>query len=105
MSWNHNMTAAPKDRPILGLCRDECGDPRCGLQTGQGSYTLCLYHGHADGLGHVSDGPHVLEWGGAWDDSTHEYAGGWMPDWWFRTDSEFEAVANPVAWMEIPSEE
>lgn len=96
MSWNYDLAGAPKDQPILGLCRNECSDESCG------GPTLCLYHGHAEGLGHVSDGPHVLEWGGAWDDNTHEYQGGWMPDWWFRSDSEFEVAANPIAWMEIP---
>lgn len=101
MSWNHNMADAPKDRPILGLCRNECSDPQCGYTTGGGT-SLCLFHAHAEGLSAVSDGPHVLEWGGAWDDGTHEYPGGWMPDWWFRSDSEFEVAANPIAWVEIP---
>lgn len=95
------MGTAPKDRPILGWCRDECGSDVCAYYTGTGT-SLCLYHGHAEGLSHVEDGPHVLVWGGSWDDSSFEYAGGWMPDWWFRSDSEFEVAANPIAWAPIP---
>jgi hypothetical protein len=103
MGWNHDMTAAPKDREILGLCRSECRNDHCGYHTGQGT-TLCLYHAHAEGLSSVSDGAHVIEWGGGFTD-TGEYGEviAELPDWWFRTDSEFEAAANPVAWMEIPA--
>lgn len=99
--WNFDMEAAPKDRPILAWCRGDCVDPQCGYFTGEGT-TLCLYHGHAEGMSSVGDGPAIIEWGGSWDDSTWEYPnGGWMPDWWFRYGSEFEEAANPVAWMPI----
>lgn len=94
--WNYDMSEAPKDRPILGLCVHEA-DP---YHVGEGKLTL--YGGHAEGLSHVEDGPHVLVWGGGWDDSSHEYSGGWMPDWWFRFGSEFEEAANPIAWIAIP---
>ncbi|HIV77306.1 MAG TPA: hypothetical protein H9899_07260 [Candidatus Sphingomonas excrementigallinarum] len=100
MPWNYDMAAAPQDRPILGKCSDKCGSSDCGYHTGTGT-SLCLYHAHADGLSRVSDGPHVVVWGGGWADS-EEDGGGWLPDSWFRSDSEFEVAANPVAWMEIP---
>jgi hypothetical protein len=90
MTWNFNMSAAPRDRQILGLCRHEPDTP-------DGS----LYAVHYEGLSHVEDGPHVLVWGGAWSDS-EEDGGGWLPDWWFQFGSEFEVAANPIAWMAIP---
>jgi hypothetical protein len=49
-----------------------------------------------------SGGLQIIEWGGGWDDNTHEYSGGWMPDWWFRAGSEFEESANPTHWMPLP---
>lgn len=101
MVWNPDLAAAPKDRPILAKCSDACGDDRCGYHTGVGT-SLCVYHAHAEGLSHVSDGSHVIEWGGGWADSIED-GGGSLPDWWFRSDSEFEVAANPVAWMDIPA--
>ena len=53
-------------------------------------------------MGDVGTGYAILEWGGAWDDSTWEYPGPSMPDWWFRVGSEFEEAANPVYWMPLP---
>lgn len=96
------METAPKDRPILAWCDDECRSDRCGYHTGEGT-SLCLYHGHADGLSSAGTGWRIVEWGGAWDDSTWEDPnGGSMPDWWFRAGSEFEEAANPVFWMTLP---
>jgi len=93
------MDTAPTDRPILGWCIHEA-DPYFKSADG---LNLTIYGGHSEGLSHVEDGPHVLEWGGSWDDRSHEDPnGGWMPDWWFLSGSEFEVAANPVAWMPIP---
>jgi len=97
------MESAPKDRPILGWCVHDADPYFIEPEDGSGRSRLTLYGGHTEGLSHVSDGPHVIEWGGAWDDRNHEYDGGWMPDWWFRSDSEFEVTANPVLWMDIPA--
>jgi len=97
LGWQ-TMENAPKDRPILGWCVHDA-DPYF-LDDGK---RLTLYGGHTEGLSHVADGAHVLVWGGAWDDRSHEYDGGSMPDWWFRSDSEFEVTANPVLWMDIPA--
>lgn len=88
------IETAPKERAILGWCVHDA-DPYFLDDSGE---RLTRYGGHTEGLSHVSDGPHVLEWGGAWDDGPD---GGYMPDWWFRADSEFEVTANPTHWKEI----
>lgn len=94
MTWNFNMDAAPKDQPVLAWCDNQLCE--CARERG------CLYHAHADGLSHVDDGPHVVEWGGSFTD-TGEYGEilSEMPDWWFRWDSEWEVAANPIAWQLI----
>jgi hypothetical protein len=104
------MDTAPKNQPILAFCASECNDPQCAFsaaspdESPDGRLRLCLYHGHAEGMGAVGDGPHVIAWGGAWDDSTWEYPdAGWMPDWWFRFGSDFEEAANPLGWLPIPT--
>lgn len=86
------METAPKDRPIVGWCVHDA-DPYY-----IDSSRLTLYGGHAEGLSNVQDGPHILEWGGSFDDSSYEYGGAWMPDWWFLSGSDFEVAANPVCW-------
>lgn len=104
------MDTAPKDRPILVMCSAECDDPYCHYSdnfVGPHVYTdgrmreLCLYHAHAEGFSAYGNGPTIVEWGGEWDDRTHEYDGGWMPNWWFVYKSEFEVVANPTKWYDI----
>lgn len=87
------MPTAPTNCPIVAYCKHDA-DPGPD-ETGR----LSLYMGHAEGLSHVEDGWHVLVWGGAWDDRTHEYDGGWMPDWWFLSDGNFETAANPIGWL------
>ena len=100
-----SMDTAPKDRPILVMCSAECHDVHCGYSDAyvgpDERRTLCLYHGHAEGLSEYGSGPAIVVWGGSWDDNTHEYQGGYMPDWWFVYKSEFEVAANPVAWYDI----
>lgn len=95
-SWRP-MKSAPKDRPILAWCVSDCCEPPCG--TGS---SLCLFHAHAEGLSESELGPHVVVWGGSFDDSTWEYPNGaYLPDWWFRFGSDFEEAANPIAWKPI----
>lgn len=96
------IKTAPKNRPILGWCVEECGKDNCALGGGGGP-NLCLFHAHAEGLSKCEPGPHVIVWGGAFDDSTWEYPNqASLPDWWFRLGSEFEEAANPTHWMDIP---
>lgn len=95
MSGWQPIETAPKDVPILGWCVHTAD---VGFIEGGGSLTL--YAAHSEGLSHVEDGPHVLVWGGGWADS-EEDGGGWLPDWWFRSDSEFEVAANPIFWAPI----
>lgn len=91
------MGTAPKDgAPVLARC-DHAADEDYGDR-------LSVYAAHAEGIRHVPDGLHVVVWGGGYDDY-----GDWvgephvnMPDWWFRDGSDFEEVANPVAWLPIP---
>lgn len=100
MAWNYDMSAAPKDKKILGLCLHDA-DPYHSEDTGR----LTDYGCSVEGMGRVQDGPHVLVWGGG-DSEYDEWAGktvSW-PDWWFRFGSDFEQAANPVAWMAIPEE-
>lgn len=92
------MESAPKDgTPIIGFCVHGA-DPYYD----ESSDRLTLYAAHVEGLSHVEDGPHVLVWGGGWDDRTYENSeGGYLPDWWFQYGSEFEVAANPVLWKPL----
>ncbi len=96
MTWQP-MTTAPKDRPIVVWCVDDCKDPGCCHHNEATPDGMCLYHAHAEGLAHVLDGLNVVVWGGAWEDSWED-GGSSMPDWWFAKDSDFECPANPVCW-------
>lgn len=93
------MGTAPRDgTKILGLCvHDE------GIYYHNGQTRLTTYAAHAEGLAHVEDGLHVLEWGGEyreydWESQIDIY----IPPWWFLSNSGYEIVANPIAWMPIP---
>ena len=100
-----SIETAPKDKPIVGWCVHEAdlyfyADVYNVIN---GSVKLTTYGAHCEGLNHVQDGPHVLEWGGAWDDRSYDNPdGGYVPNWWFQTGTEFETVANPTHWMDIP---
>lgn len=90
------MWSAPKDQPILALCKHVEEEPINGK--------LSLYAAHAEGLSHVEDGVHVIEWGGGWGDRSYEEPNaGFLPDWWFLSGSDFEVAANPIAWLHIPT--
>jgi len=93
------IETAPKDgTPIFGWCV-HAADPYF-LDDGK---RLTLYGSHTEGLGHVQDGPNVVVWGGAFDDSTWEAPGAKLPDWWFQHGSDFEVTANPTHWMPLPA--
>ena len=94
------ISTAPRDRPILGWC--EHGADPYWEEEGK---RLTVYGAHAEGLSHVQDGPHVLVWGGSYDDGDWEsgYSGStFVPDWWFLAGSDFEVAANPTHWCEVP---
>lgn len=83
---------------ILGWCLHDANtyieDPK-GLR-------LTSYGAHCEGLSRVSDGPHVLEWGGFSEENDWELGIKiTMPNWWFLYGSDFEVVANPVLWIPI----
>ena len=97
MSGWQPIETAPRDgTPILGWCV-HAADPYFA-----GPTSLTLYGAHVEGLSHVADGPHVLVWGGGWQDSWED-GGGNLPDWWFRLGSEFEEAANPTHWQPLPA--
>ena len=91
------METAPKDGTlILGLGVHEA-DPYV-MADGR----LTIYGAQVEGLSRVPDGIHVLEWGGEYTETDEYNVPFTIPPWWFRSGSEFEEVANPVAWMPIP---
>ena len=92
------IETAPRDgTKILGWCIHEADPYHL-----EGGKRLTKYGAHAEGLGHVENGPHILVWGGGFDDSTWESAGAHIPDWWFQYGSSFEVPANPTHWMPLP---
>lgn len=93
------MEVAPKNVPILAWCDHEADPYVEDKRTGR----LTLYGAHSEGMGHADTGYHIIEWGGAFDDSTHEFPDqASLPDWWFVCGSEFECAANPVKWQHLP---
>lgn len=98
-----SMGSAPQDgTPILALCSHEAAES----DEDEGG-RLPPYAAHVEGLSHVEDGYHVVVWGGEYDDPGDPLEGEppcYAPAWWFRYGSDFEEVANPVAWMPIPKE-
>ena len=93
--WQH-ISTAPKDRPILGLCKHDADK-----YWYEGKLTT--YAAHCEERSNVSDGIHVLEWGGEYSESNLEEGYSFtIPNWWFRAGSHFEEVANPTHWLPIP---
>jgi hypothetical protein len=95
------IETAPKDRSILAWCDHEA-DPLFAGKTADGRTILTVYAAHGEGLSYAPTGYHIVEWGGAFNDSTYEYSGASLPDWWFVAGSEFEVVANPTHWTDLP---
>jgi hypothetical protein len=84
---------------ILGLCNHEADIYH--FDDG----TLTTYATHAEGLGHVTDGPHVLEWGGEYHDDDYEaFHRSYIPNWWFKTDTDFEQAAFPTHFAFLPDD-
>lgn len=93
------MGIAPKDRPILAWC-EHAADP---YFEDSGTGRLTTYGAHAEGLDHAPDGYNVIVWGGGFQED--EFFGGppsYVPDWWFVAGSDFECVASPVCWANLP---
>lgn len=94
------MEDAPKDKKILAWCEHEQDTYVDTRREPLGKY-LTDYGCHCEsGNSHVSDGWHVLEWGGGGVE-LGEYGvtvASW-PDWWFQSGSDFEKPASPVGWL------
>lgn len=85
------MESAPKDKPIVGWCIHSAAPYTEGP-------TLAMpYYAHLESLASVEDGPHVLEWGGEYEEDD-----GRILEWWFLRGADFEIVAYPTHWMPIP---
>lgn len=98
ISWQKMETAPKTGEPILGWI-EQIDIDNCSKCSEDGS-KLCLYHAHGEGLSYSENGPAVIIWGGGFHDSWED-GGANLPDWWFRYGSDFEEVANPVAWAPI----
>lgn len=90
MEWNFDMNAAPKDRHVV-VWVDHKSDPYFDSDK-----RLTTYGAHCESFGRCQDGLQIVVWGGEWDDSDD----GYVPAWWFVRDTDFESVANPVAWID-----
>lgn len=60
---------------------------------------LTTYAAHSEAFSHASDGCHIVEWGGEWDEGDY----GYVPDWWFVAGSDFEIAANPTHFIPLPA--
>lgn len=94
-SWRPIETAPKDGTAIVGWCV-HAADP---YFENESAGRLTTYGAHAEGLSRVQDGPHVVVWGGEYDDTDD----GYIPDWWFLAGSDFETVANPTHWMPLPA--
>lgn len=93
------ISAAKKDgRPILGFCVHDA-DPYFDQERDR----LTSYGAHCEGLSHVPDGWHVVEWSpGGSETSDSDGRVIEFPDCWCRSGSDGEEVANPTHWLPVP---
>lgn len=64
---------------------------------------LTIYMAHAEMFGRINDKEHVLEWGGEYSDHDGNSRHSWtMPNWWFRTDTDFAQAAYPTHIVLLP---
>lgn len=101
--WNKDMSAAPKDRPIL-VRYDHAADPYEMPDENK----LTDYACHAEGGDFYSgQGVCIAAWcegyweSEGWESTIPDY---YMPAWWRAwVDDDFgDQVVNPVAWIDIP---
>jgi hypothetical protein len=98
--WQPIATAPRDGTIILGVCNHESDE--YFLPDGN---RLTTYAAHAEGLSHAADGIHLVCWGGEVDCSDGYYGSDhcYISNWWFVAHSDFEVVANPVAWLPVPA--
>ncbi len=81
---------------ILALCNHEVD------QYYKEDGRLTNYGASAEGLSHVENGYHVLEYCEGHGE-TSDIDGRWIqwPNWWFQNGSNGEIAANPVLYMDL----
>ena len=63
---------------------------------------MSTYLAHAEGLGHVINGYHVLAFGGGYSEDDSEYGISFtIPNWWFLNDGDFETPGNPIKFIPL----
>lgn len=97
------IETAPKDgTEILACCKHDA-DLRIEEQQIEGKDVLTDYAAACEYMSHVEDGWHVVRCvEGYWELSSlgEKY---WFPGYWCLTGDE-EICANPIEWVELPSE-
>ena len=63
---------------------------------------LTTYGAHAEGVGHVEDGFHLVGWGGMYHDEDFGGSPYTISDWWFVVGTDFDIVANPTHFWVLP---
>lgn len=88
------ISSAPKDR-VIEVWHDHKSDPYV-IDDGK---LLTVYGAHMEGLscGFQPAGTYMAEWGGEWDDAED----GFIPDWWFVRESDWERPLAPTHWREM----
>lgn len=87
------IETAPKDGTIVVWHSHE-SDPYF-LEAGA---RLTVYGAHMEALsGRSPDGVYMAQWGGEWDDAED----GYIPDWWFVHDSDWERPLAPTHWRPL----
>lgn len=87
---------------ILALTDHESDEPIVVEEAGREILTLSTYLAHAEGMGHVIDGYHVLVFGGEYSEDDWESGISFaIPNWWFLNDGAFETPGNPIKFIPL----
>lgn len=71
-------------------------------ETENGTVVFPPYLAHAEGLGRVDDGYHVLVFGGEYSENDWESGIKFtIPAWWFLNDGYFETPGNPIKFIPL----
>lgn len=91
---------------ILALTDHGADKPIVVEEAGREVLRLSTYLAHADGMGHVNDGYHVLVFGGEYSEDDWESGIRFtVPAWWFLNDGDFETPGNPIKFIPLTETE